>query len=99
MWGVGGVNFEKTLELSCISVIYEEDLKGTISSYSQGHPQQNECKFSANYACAFCGHTIYKAIVPNKIHGDMVSNGKMADYRGCVLGTVHYPGRIAAVIF
>ena len=29
---------------SNISVIHGEDLEGPISSYSQGHPQRNECK-------------------------------------------------------
>ena len=41
---------------SNIPVIYREDLIGPISTYivhSQGHPQQNECKFRAKYACAF----------------------------------------------
>ena len=44
--------------------------EGPISSYLQGHLQQNECKFSAKYACAFFTCTIYKAIVPNEIHGE-----------------------------
>ena len=38
---------------SNISVIYGKDLEGPISSYSQGHPQQNDHKFSAKYACTF----------------------------------------------
>ena len=72
------------------SVIYGEDLEGPISSYSQGHPQQNECKFSAKYACTFFAPALFIRLLFQTKY--MASNGKMADYRGCVLGTVHYPG-------
>ena len=46
---------------SNISIIYGEDLKGLISSYSQGHLQQNECKISANMRALFYANAIYKA--------------------------------------
>ena len=43
---------------SNISVIYREDLVGPISSYFQGHPHHDKCKFNAKYACAFCDSAI-----------------------------------------
>ena len=76
---------------SNISIIYEEDLEGPISRYSQGHSQQYECKFSAKYACTFFAPALFtRPLFQTKY---MASNGKMTDYQGCVLGKVHYPGR------